>query len=159
MNKVKYSKYINNMKKIIKFIIYVFGPLILGFIISMLTNSESYTILNKPFLSPPKIVFPIAWSILYLLMGISFYIVNKDEIRSIKNFLIQLILNLIWPILFFNLKLYVLSIIVIILMLYFVSNMIVDFYNIKKIAGYLQLPYLVWLIFALYLNIGVAILN
>ena len=87
-------------------------------------------------------------------------IINRENSRdSIKVFLIQLIINYIWPILFFRLKLYVLSAIWIIILLYFVILMITKFKDIKKLAGNLQIPYFIWLLFALYLNIGVALLN
>ena len=148
-------------KKIIKFIIYVFGPLIIGSIVGISIGSESYKIVAKPVLSPPGIVFPIAWSILYILMGISFYIVSKNELdnKTIAIYLTGLAINYIWPFLFFKLNYYYLSAVWIVILIYFVINMIVRFYNIKKIAGLLQLPYLLWLLFALYLNVGVALLN
>lgn len=148
-------------KKIFKFIICVFGPLIIGTIIGLISGSETYKTMNKPLLSPPGIVFPIAWSILYLLMGISFYMVSKEKFHKKTNiwFISQLIVNYIWPFLFFKLNLYVFSSLWIVLMIYLVINMLINFYNYKKIAGYLQIPYFIWLLFALYLNIGVAILN
>lgn len=148
-------------KKIFKFIICVFGPLIIGTIIGLISGSETYKTMNKPLLSPPGIVFPIAWSILYLLMGISFYMVSKEKFNKKTNiwFISQLIVNYIWPFLFFKLNLYVFSSLWIVLMIYLVINMLINFYNNKKIAGYLQIPYFIWLLFALYLNIGVAILN
>lgn len=150
-----------NIKKVFKFILIVFGPLILGFITSKLFTTGSYEVINKPFLSPNKILFPIVWSILYLLMGISLYIALNEEfnLKTIIIFSVQLAINLIWPFIFFELTWYVLSALWIILLIYFVILMIVDFYNIKKSAGYLQIPYFIWLLFALYLNIGVAILN
>ena len=149
------------IKKILKIIIYIFGPLIIGSIVGILAGSNSYRTISKPFLSPPGIVFPIVWSILYLLMGISFYITSKDKLnrKTTTIFIIQLLVNYIWPFLFFKLKFYYLSAIWIILLIYCVINMIDNFYNIKKVAGLLQLPYLAWLLFALYLNIGVALLN
>lgn len=148
-------------KKFIKNSFYILFPLIGGIIISLITNSKTYKVLNKPFLSPPSVVFPIAWSILYILMGISFYLVNKDDYLGDENksFYIQLILNYIWPIIFFNLKLYTLAIFEILALIFFVIKMFKTYSQNKKIAGLLQLPYIIWLLFALYLNIGVAILN
>lgn len=149
------------IKKIFNFIIYVFGPLICGFIISLLFNTESYKVVNKPPLSPPSIVFPIVWSILYLLMGISIYIINKDNYnkKATNTFIIQLIINYVWPFLFFSLDLYLISSIWLVNLIYFVVIMFKEFLAIKKVSAYLQIPYLIWLIIALYLNIGVTILN
>lgn len=155
--------YINNMKikQIIKNILIVLLPLLGGIIVSLLTDSKSYKVLNKPLLSPPSIVFPIAWTILYLLMGISLLISLKENKESdvIKSFVLQLIFNYLWPILFFTLKMYTFSIVVLLILIVLVINMIINLYKSKKIAGILQFPYFIWLLFALYLNIGVAILN
>lgn len=149
------------IKQIIKNILIVLLPLLGGIIVSLLTDSKSYKVLNKPLLSPPSIVFPIAWTILYLLMGISLLISLKENKESdvIKSFVLQLIFNYLWPILFFTLKMYTFSIVVLLILIVLVINMIINFYKSKKIAGILQFPYFIWLLFALYLNIGVAILN
>ena len=148
-------------KKIIKFIVLIFGPLIIGTIVGVITQSDTYKTIVKPFLSPPGALFPIAWSILYLAMGISFYIISKEKFDHTvtKVFIAQLIVNYIWPFLFFKLNLYYLSAIWIVLLLYLVITMIDVFYQKQKIAGYIQIPYFLWLLFALYLNIGVALLN
>ena len=149
------------IKQIIKNILIVLLPLLGGIIVSLLTDSKSYKVLNKPLLSPPSIVFPIAWTILYLLMGISLLISVKENKESdvIKSFVLQLIFNYLWPILFFTLKMYTFSIVVLLILIVLVINMIINLYKSKKIAGILQFPYFIWLLFALYLNIGVAILN
>ena len=83
------------MKKVIKNIIIVIAPLIGGFLSSLLVNFKNYNIINKPMFSPPKIAFPIVWSILYLLFGISFYLANKNyENKKItSSAIINLILN------------------------------------------------------------------
>ena len=147
--------------KFFNFVLCVFGPLGVAFIVSQLFNTDSYKLLDKPPLAPPSILFPIIWSFLYLLMGISLYIVLKENknLKSFRKFIVQFIINLIWPFLFFNIKLYNLSAVWILLIIYFTILMIINFYKIKKIAAYLQFPYIIWLLFALYLNIGVAILN
>ena len=148
-------------KKILKFILCVFGPIICGTIVSLLISTSSYKTMNKPFLSPPPIVFPIVWSILYLLMGISLYLIFKNNFnkKTLLLFLIQLVINFLWMPIFFTYKLYYFAVVWLLLLIAVTIWMIVDFYNIKKIAGYLQFPYFIWLIIALYLNIGVAILN
>ena len=158
MHKVNKVAYTYNMKKKI---IWIFSPLLIGIITSLIFKSTTYKVIIKPPLSPPGIVFPIVWSILYLLMGISFYLVSKDNYnkKTTKLFILQLIVNYLWPLLFFKLKLYVFSALWIILLIYLVFKMIKDFLQHNKTAGYLQIPYFVWLLFALYLNIGVAFLN
>ncbi|MBQ6841361.1 MAG: tryptophan-rich sensory protein [Bacilli bacterium] len=146
------------MKKL-KSLFIIFGPLIGGILVGIISQSKNYQYFIKPILSPPGFIFPIVWSILYLLMGISLYIIKKEK-QSIKiTFLLQLLTNYLWPILFFNFKLYTISAVWLILLIALTIKMIIEFYNIKKIAGLLQFPYFLWLLFALYLNIGVAILN
>lgn len=149
------------MKKIITFLSNVFGPLVLGFISSLFFDTKSFKVIKKPPLAPPAIVFPIVWSILYLLMGIGLYIFNKNngDKRKLLPFYIQLGLNISWSFVFFSFKLYYLSIVWLLAIIYFTIETIINFYSTKKIAGILQFPYLIWLLIALYLNIGVAILN
>jgi hypothetical protein len=149
------------MKKVIKNIIIVIAPLIGGFLSSLLANFKNYNIINKPIFSPPKIVFPIVWSILYLLFGISFYLANKDyENKKItSSAIINLILNYSWTFIFFKLKMYIISAIELVLIILSTIKFIIELYKENKTAAFLQLPYLVWLLVALYLNIGVIILN
>lgn len=144
-----------------KKIIYIFHPLLFGFIISLFLNADIYPLLNKPPLSPNTILFPIIWSILYLIMGISFYIISYDNSRKKAQYLFyfQLFVNLAWPILFFNFNLYLFSNIWLLLLIILVINMILEFMKIKKVAGLLNIPYLIWLLFAFYLNLGVYLLN
>ena len=118
--------------------------------------------LNQPPLSPPGFLFGIVWTILYLLMGIAYGILvyrrNSDETVS-KIYWTQLLVNLIWPILFFVFKVRLLSILWIILLLILVINMILEFYKKDKMIAYTQIPYVICLLFATYLNIGVYLLN
>ena len=149
-----------------KFIIYLKNIVIalavggiIGFIIS---DFIDYSELIKPPLAPPGYVFGIVWSILYILMGISYSIleVNKDLDEKIKKvYYIQLFVNALWSIIFFVLKLRFISIAWIILLIIFIIKMIKLFYNKNKISAYLQIPYLIWTAFATYLNIGVYLLN
>lgn len=145
--------------KLLKKIIIIFGPLVGGIIVGFIAPATSYKGINKPPLSPPGLLFPIVWSILYLLMGISFYLALNKKYNKKSVFLVQLIVNYIWPILFFNFRLYTISAFWLIMLIGLVINMIIKFLETKKIAGILQFPYFIWLLFALYLNIGVAILN
>lgn len=150
-----------NIRKIIKFIFVVFLPITVGFLVSHFLNIELYSLLNKPPLSPPKIIFPIVWSILYLLMGISFYTIIYEKKSKLVPLLyyFQLFFNMIWPILFFNFKWYLIATIDIVLIISLLINMIIEFNKIKKISGLLNIPYLIWLLFAFYLSLGVYLLN
>ncbi len=118
---------------------------------------------NKPSFSPPSILFPIVWTILYTLMGISSYIVfeSQSELRekSLVVYGIQLLINFIWPIIFFNAKMYLFATIWLVLLCLVVLEMISLYFKIKPIAAYLQIPYMLWLIFATILNFNVFLLN
>ena len=122
-----------------------------------------YKEIIKPKFSPPSIAFPIVWTILYILMSISFYLVlkssNTDQKSSLKIYLFQLIINSTWTLIFFGFRNYLLGIIWIILLIVLVITMLVNFYQKNKLSGLLQIPYLIWLLIALYLNIGIYILN
>lgn len=147
--------------KIKKLIISILIPLLLGIIISLFINTDIYDVIIKPEISPPKIVFPIVWTLLYILMGISNYIINKDNKKEVPNLIyyISLAINLIWPIIFFNTQEYLISLLIIIILIIFVALTIIEYFKTSKIAGYLQIPYILWLLFALYLNYQVLILN
>ncbi|MBR2280790.1 MAG: tryptophan-rich sensory protein [Ruminococcus sp.] len=138
-------------------------PLALGGIVGFITSgSMDYDMLRQPALSPPAILFPIVWTILYILMGVSFGLlmdkgVLDDNVKWI--YYIQLFVNLVWPILFFTLKWRLLAFIWIIVLDFLVLTMVVKFYGKDKIAGLLQIPYLAWVLFATYLNLGVYLLN
>ena len=138
-------------------------PIILGGLVGLIISQfMDYNILQKPPLSPPGFIFGIVWSILYLLMGIAYGILvykGKSDVAVSKIYWTQLIVNLIWPILFFVFKLRLFSSVWIILLLILVIDMIIKFYKKEKIIGYSQIPYLLWIMFATYLNIGVYILN
>lgn len=151
------------MKKIIKNALYIFLPLILGSLIGLLiSNNIDYDILIKPPLSPPRILFPIAWTIIYFLMGISYYIYKKQEQSTEKEsfiYYLQLFFNLTWSIIFFIFKWRFIAFIWIIILDILVMYMIKLFYNKVKTSAYLNIPYLLWLLFATYLTLGIYILN
>ena len=148
-------------KKIFKFMLYVFSPLILGAIVGFLVDMDGFKTIQKPIFSPPGWLFPIVWSILYLLMGIGYYVAKNNGLskEGERYYLIQLVLNLLWSFIFFSFKWYGISAVWIIVLLYFVYKMFISFKETKKVAGYMQLPYIIWLLIALYLAIGVTILN
>ena len=142
-------------------------PLITGAVSGFLTRSamQQYGQLNQPPLSPPSAVFPVVWTTLFLLMGISAYLVTMKRSDGLKSYdipavyWIQLIVNFIWPLIFFNLAIYGIALAWLILLIILVIYMIFQFHDITPAAGWLQVPYLLWLIFAGYLNAGICLLN
>ena len=138
-------------------------PIALGGLVGLIISQfMDYNTLQKPPLSPPGFIFGIVWSILYLLMGIAYGILvykGKSDAEVSKIYWTQLIINLIWPILFFVFKIRLFSSIWIIILLILVISMVIKFYKKDKIIGYSQIPYLLWIMLATYLNIGVYILN
>lgn len=118
----------------------------------------------KPALSPPPIVFPIAWGILYALMGIGMARMvlsarSEERTDAIQIYLLQLAVNFVWSIFFFNLRTYVGALIVLLLLLGLVIWMYLRFRRVDRPAARLQIPYVLWLAFAAYLNLGVWLLN
>ena len=148
-----------NYKKLIFCIVITF---IIGSLFAFTTNNDFYNDLVKPF-DLPAIVFPIVWSVLYLLMGISLYLVLEDDSDKKKSavtiYFIQLIVNSLWTPIFFYLKWFLFAFIWLILLIILVIIMLYKFYNIRKIAAYLNLPYLLWLLFAAYLNFFIYYFN
>lgn len=123
-----------------------------------------YLTLQKPPFTPPSSYFPIAWTILYIMMGISFFTIimqpaTKQKYVAVNLFLVQLILNLLWSYIFFELQSIIYALVDVILLLIFLIATIIYFFKLSKFAGYLLIPYLLQVIFATYLNIGLAILN
>lgn len=155
------------MKKldIKKLIFYILITYLIGVLPSIFVfkSMSIYNTLNKPPLSPPSVVFPIAWSILYLLMGISIYIIMQSKNKLKENarliYFIQLVINALWTPIFFGLKEYFFAFLWILMLIVLVITMILTFYKISKKAAYIQIPYLLWLLFASYLNFGVFVLN
>ncbi len=143
------------MKKFIIILLITFGVAVLPTI--FIDFNTDYLI--KPVLFPPKILFPIVWTILYILMSISLYLSSKDDNEVYKVYGMQLVLNSLWSPLFFLFKTYLFSTIELIFLIWFVVIMIYQMYSKNKIAGYLQIPYIIWLLFALYLNISIFIFN
>lgn len=139
-------------------------PLILGLIVGFLSRpTASYEALVKPFFSPPGFVFPIVWTILYLLMGISSYLIaqsnNPRRYPVLITYVEQLFVNLAWSPIFFTLNFRFLAFLWILFLIYLVVKMIVQFKRVSHRAAYLQIPYLLWLIFAALLNFSIVILN
>ena len=132
----------------------LFGFITSGFI--------DYNSLVQPPLAPPSNLFPIVWTILYTLMGVSYGILDVNRLvdANVNNiYYLQLFVNALWSIIFFILKWRFVAFLWIILLLALVIIMTIRFYNKNKIAGLLQIPYVLWVAFATYLNFGVYLLN
>lgn len=138
-------------------------PILLGGIVGLIIMPYmDYNSLQKPLLSPPGFLFGIVWSILYILMGVSYGLLktrNLIDDKINKIYYAQLIVNIIWPILFFIFKARLLSCFWIVLLDILVIYMTIVFSKKHKLAAYLQIPYLLWVLFATYLNIGIYLLN
>ena len=153
----------NIFMKLSQKLLYILTPLIGGSIVGLIINkSIDYNYLVNPPLSPPSYLFPIVWSILYLLIGISYYIYrknNNDDSLTIKLYYIQLILNYLWSIIFFTLKLRTLAVIWIIVLAITIIYLMIRFYKEERTSFYLFIPYILWVLFATYINIGIVVLN
>lgn len=151
------------MKNIGIYIKSILIPVLVGAIVGLITSGAmKYSMLNKPPLSPPGALFPIVWTILYILMGVSYGILksnNQTDEEIDYIYYLQLVINALWSIIFFVFKWRLFAILWIILLIVAVVQMIRKFYEKNKLAGLLQIPYLIWLIFAAYLNFGIYLLN
>lgn len=151
------------MEKVKVYIKSILIPVLVGGIVGWLISSSiDYNSLQKPPLAPPSIVFPIVWTILYVLMGVSYGILKSNDLTNAdidKIYYLQLGVNTFWSIFFFLLKWRLFSAIWIVFLAVLVAVMIYKFYKQNKTAGLLQIPYLLWVLFATYLNIGIYLLN
>ena len=142
-------------------------PLFVGGVSAYISQDgmKSFEMLNKPPLSPPGIVFPIVWTILFIMMGIAAYIVSASdaEQKEIDNALtvyaIQLGVNFFWSIFFFKFEWYLFSFVWLLILWVLILLTIIMFSKISKTAAYLLVPYLLWVTFAGYLNISIYFLN
>ena len=142
-----------------KLFIDILIPVAIGGIVGFIINPYiDYNSLVQPPLSPPSIVFPIVWTILYVLMGISYYLLKNSSKKEKIIYFVQLGVNALWSVFFFIGKFYLFSFIWIVLLDVLVIFMIGIFYH-NKASAYLQIPYLIWILFATYLNLGIYILN
>ena len=123
----------------------------------------AYDLLQKPALTPPAIVFPIVWSVLYLLMAVGSALVYLSDApgrsQALTVYVFQLAVNLIWSFLFFGFGAYRLSFFLLLLLIILVAIMIGSFYRVSKPASLLQIPYFLWLILAAYLNLAIWFMN
>ena len=148
-----------------KLITHLAVPLLVGGLSALLTRNsmERYQNLNQPPLAPPGWLFPVVWTILFLLMGISSYLVDQSHIpegnRSTLYYSLQLVANFAWSIVFFLWGQVIPAFIILLLLLYFILRMIFSFYAVRPAAAWLQIPYLLWVLFAGYLNLAIYFLN
>lgn len=156
-----------NKSKTIKLIIALALPLAVGAIAGLFTSQSVkgwYSQLTKPSFNPPDWLFGPVWTTLYILMGISFYLIwvqpaGKSRNTGILLFLVQLALNFAWSFLFFYFHQIGLALVEIILLWIFIVAMCVQFYKIKTLAAYLNIPYLLWVTFATILTASIYLLN
>lgn len=142
-------------------------PLAVGALAGILSGGgmRKFAELNKPPLSPPGWLFPVVWTVLYLLMGISSYLIctsgaeKKEITEAITLYFYQLVVNFLWPIFFFNFGWYLFSFFWLLLLWVMIVLLIKSFGQISKLAAYLLVPYLLWVSFAGYLNLGIWWLN
>lgn len=146
-----------------KLLIFIFGTYLIGGLFSFFIDMPNmYQELNKPFLSPPGYVFPIVWTVLYTLMGVSLYLVSEEcgyKKKSYILYAVQLILNSLWTLFYFGLDMKLFAFLILVGLIISVILMILEFRKLNKTAAYLQIPYLIWLIFAGYLNLATYLLN
>ncbi|MBE6021525.1 MAG: tryptophan-rich sensory protein [Clostridiales bacterium] len=153
------------MKKFLPLIISIGGTLAVGGLAAWLTRDSYgiYSMLEKPALSPPAVLFPIVWGILYVLMGISVYLIYRSDCKNkdslIELYIIQLAVNFVWPLIFFNWQMFFASFIWLVLLWFLIILMTVLFFRCSRTAAYLLIPYLLWVTFAGYLNYSVYLLN
>lgn len=156
------------MNKFRPYIISIVISLGTGILSALLTrgNMNLYEEIATPAIAPPAILFPIVWTILYVLMGISAAIIyNSDasspemRTKALFTYGVSLVVNFFWSIIFFNMRSYLLAFIWLVLLWALIIKTIVEYKPINKTAAYLQLPYLLWVTFAGYLNLSIYLLN
>ena len=157
------------MKKILllKLLVSIALPLGVGAIAGMFTAQsvpEWYAALNRPSFNPPNWIFGPVWTTLYILMGISFFLVWKQDASKERNqailiFSLQLLLNFAWSFIFFYFHMIGFALVEIILLWVSIVIMLVFFYKVKPVASYINIPYLLWVTFATILNAGYYFLN
>ncbi len=134
----------------------------LSYLLTGRSNMEGYAALNQPPLAPPGWLFPVVWSVLYTLMGLSAWMVWKmpgSSRGALGAYALQLALNVLWTPVFFRLEQYWLAFGILIFLWIAIVNMILQFRKVRPIAALLQVPYLLWVTFAGYLNFMIAWLN
>lgn len=156
----------NVIKQLKPYLVSILIALAVGALGGIVTSNgmPNYEQIIKPALTPPSIVFPIVWTILYILMGISAAMVWKQASSKQRGFALiiyalQLVLNFLWSYLFFSMQAYFLSFVCLLVLWVLIVMMIWSFSRVDPRAARLQIPYLLWVTFAGYLNFAVWLLN
>ena len=156
------------MKKfrVTELLIYIVFTELVGALSALLAGGkfrEFFDTLTKPPFSPPAWVFPVAWALLYALMGYSVYLIsisgNSNRSKALKKYALQLTINFLWTPIFFGMKSLLGGLVTIVLLDIFIVLMMIEFKKIRRKAAYLNIPYLAWCLYATYLTAGVFILN
>ncbi len=138
-------------------------PLLVGGASALVTKDSmaSFATLNQPPLSPPGWLFPVVWTVLFVLMGLAsyLYITQMPTKEGLFLYGLQLVFNFFWSIFFFNLQWYTFSFLWLVVLGLLILATMIQFYKASHLAAWLLIPYLAWVIFAGYLNLGIAILN
>lgn len=145
------------MKKMMNYGLIIL-PLLLAGIVSLLVSFDMYSRINLPDIAPPAILFPIVWTILYLMMGIALFL-NRNNKKNMMIFYIQLAINYLWVFLFFMFEMFLGSFMLIVLLDVLIIYTILEFYKENKASAYMLIPYLLWSVFASYLNWQIFLLN
>ena len=150
------------------FIVAIAIPLLVGLLSAFFTRGDMqiYSDIVKPPLAPPALIFPIVWTVLYILMGISSGIIYtyKDAMpvevrRALNVYASSLVVNFAWSVVFFKIRAFFLAFIVLLFLLYLIIRTIIEYRKISPLAAYLQIPYAIWVAFAGYLNLAIVFLN
>ncbi|KKU12297.1 MAG: TspO and MBR like protein [Candidatus Woesebacteria bacterium GW2011_GWA1_45_8] len=143
-------------------IVFAYAVAFLGSLVTTPSIGNWYSSLNKPSFNPPNYLFGPVWTILFTLMAISAYLVWKKKKKitaELKIYAVQLGLNFLWSYLFFGLHRPDLALFEIMLLWVYIALTIVRFYKVDKLAGYLLIPYILWVGFAAFLNYSIVTLN
>ncbi len=166
-NKIK--QFFDKIKPYIPtYIVAIAIPLIIGILSAFITkdNMQIYSELNTPPLAPPAWLFPIVWTLLYVLMGVSCAMVFLDREKDfdsarcgLRYYALSLVLNFGWSIIFFNARAFLASFIWLLALLYTIIKTILCYHKVNRVAAYLQIPYALWVAFAGYLNAAIWLFN
>ena len=155
-------------KTVTAYIIGIAIPLATGALSALFTSGsmDIYGDLNLPPLAPPSWLFPIAWMVLYTLMGISSAMVylKKDvnpeaATKGLTYYAVSLIVNFCWSIVFFNMRAFLIAFVILLVLIYLIVRTVIYYHKVCPVSSYLQIPYLAWVVFAGYLNIMIYLLN
>ena len=153
---------------ILPMIVAIILPVTVGTLSAILTRESMavYSNINKPTLSPPAILFPIVWTVLYILMGVSSGIVyikresaSEPASAGLRTYLSSLVFNFLWSIIFFNVRSPIAALVTLLILLYLIIRTVIHYWRVSPTAAILQLPYALWVTFAGYLNFSIYLLN